>query len=108
MNLDLLKDFGLHIGYLLAGTLAGIIRVFYTGEKNWLKGTAMVLAGAITTSYITPAVVEKLSLSQHASYGVAFIVGLLAMYIVGGLISMGKAFAASPTESIKNLLNLKK
>lgn len=101
-----LESMGLKLAFILAGFLGGIASVLYRGEKSLTRASALVFSGTITTAYTTPLVVDKFSLSAGSSYGAAFIVGILGMYIVGGIITFGEALKKDPLIALKRLFNL--
>lgn len=80
---DLASDvLGVKLASTIAGFAGGVVSLAFVQNLSRFQAIMAVVVGAITASYLTPAVVEKLSISPELRSGSAFVIGLCAMSII--------------------------
>lgn len=86
MNLD---DLGLNAPRLIAGFAGGVVHAIVFKERNPGAVIGSVIAGTLTANFLSPLVAHYASFLGDGSC--AFLVGLTAMAICQGLVSLVRA-----------------
>lgn len=73
---------GVKLASTIAGFAGGVVSLAFVQNLTRFQAVMAVIVGALTASYLTPAVVEKLSISPELRSGSAFVIGLCAMSII--------------------------
>lgn len=91
----MLELLGLNLAYLLAGFAGGVVALFFTQVTRW-KAVGIVFGGMVGANYLTTMAQFYLTLSDKTDKGVAFVVGMIAMYLFGGIMKRGQSWQADP------------
>lgn len=73
---------GVKLGTTIAGFAGGVVSLAFVQGLSRAQAIMAVVVGALTAAYLTPAVVEKLSISPELQNGAAFVIGLCAMSVI--------------------------
>ncbi len=92
---------GIKFGSVIAGAVGGIISLHYIEGLNMWGRVLAVVAGAAVAGYGTPVLSGWLSLGQDAENALAFFLGLTAMNVIPGLISVSEMFKSDPLGFIR-------
>lgn len=66
---------------LVIGFVGAIIYTFTHKPQSFARGFIKVLAGTLSANYLTPVVMELMSISMSAQYGIAFFLGYSGLKI---------------------------
>ncbi|WP_272149137.1 hypothetical protein [Tenacibaculum aiptasiae] len=104
MNLlqEMFDMLGIKLGLLLTGGVSGIIGAKAEDKKGFWNYLFRAFGGAMTTTYLTPMVVDYFKFSENSSYGVGFLIGLISMNFVQAILKL-----SSDIEFIKRLIPTK-
>lgn len=107
---DMLLKFGVKMGYLITGLIAGVMGLMFNKRPNTIKekmrSYVVVLFGAVLTGYLTPLVLLNWKWLQEAEYSVAFVVGLFGMGIIETGFIVIKKVKENPLEIGKQIKNI--
>jgi hypothetical protein len=73
---------GVKLGTTIAGFAGGVVSLAFVQGLSRVQGVMAVVVGMLTAAYLTPLVVEKLSITPELQSGAAFVIGLCAMSII--------------------------
>lgn len=74
---------GIKLGTVVAGFAGGVVSLAFVQKLNRWQAVGAVVVGALTATYLTPVVVEKMGIAQPEFVNcTAFVIGLCAMNIV--------------------------
>ena len=90
---------GIKLGFLIVGGVSGIIGAKAEDKKGFFNYLFRAFGGAMTTTYLTPVVVDYFKFSESSSYGVGFLIGLTSMNLVQAILKM-----SSNIEFIKKVI----
>ena len=76
---EILKDLGINLPLILAGTIGGFVKTGAEKELGWQGRLTAVLSGGAIANYLTPFVVGWLDFSESSQYGFAFLLGFLGL-----------------------------
>ncbi len=100
-------ELGLKVSSLVAGLIGGVLALSMMPQLTFRKAVAAVLGGGACAAYATPVVAELLNLtSRHVENGLAFVLGVIGMNLLGGLFKLSEQWRNKPTldpEKIKKL-----
>ncbi|WBX78359.1 hypothetical protein PG911_08875 [Tenacibaculum ovolyticum] len=94
---------GIKISLLITGGISGIIGARAEDKKGFLNYLFRAFGGAMTTTYLTPMLVDSFHLSENSSYGVGFLIGLTSMNLVQVILKI-----CSDVEFIKTMIPTKR
>ena len=88
--------FGVKLASLVAGFAGGVVSLSYLrGLAHWQMLLA-VATGTLTAGYITPAVLHYILFPAELENGIAFLIGLTAMNIIPGVVTLSDRFRQNP------------
>ncbi|MGQ3209531.1 hypothetical protein [Shinella sp.] len=94
--------------YLIAGFLGGLVRAFLAKSGTLTERIIGGFTGAVSSYYLTPIFALALGIPDpQILSGVAFIVGLISMYLAEAIITIAKAYARDPgalKDAVKDIL----
>ncbi len=94
--------------YLLAGFVGGLVRAFLAKTGTITERLISGFTGAVSSYYLTPIFALAFGIPDpQILSGVAFIVGLISMYLAEAIIAVAKAYARDPgalKDMVKDLL----
>jgi hypothetical protein len=100
-------ELGLKVSTLVAGLIGGVLALSMMPQLTWRKAMTAVIGGGACAAYATPIAAEILGLtSRHLENGLAFILGVIGMNILGGIFRLSERWRDRPTldpEKIKKL-----
>lgn len=83
--------------YLIAGFLGGLVRAFLAKSGTIMERIVGGFTGAVSSYYLTPIFALAFGIPDpQILSGVAFIVGLISMYLAEAIIGVAKAYARNP------------
>lgn len=100
---DWIQQLGFKLPSLAAGFFGGIVSLTYEKSVTFSRALLMIVTGAVCAGYLPPILNKWLNFGDSLENGLAFIVGLLSMKLVGGLMKLGERFEKNPLKTIKNL-----
>jgi len=78
---DILEKFALNMSLLVVGFIGSIIYTLTNKPRSFTRGFITVLAGTLSANYLTPLIMQLMSISMDAQYGVAFFLGYSGLKI---------------------------
>lgn len=100
-------ELGFKVSSLVAGLVGGVLALSMMPQLTFRKAVAAVLGGGACAAYATPVVAEFLALtSRHIENGLAFVLGVIGMNLLGGLFKLSERWRDKPTldpDKIKKL-----
>jgi hypothetical protein len=66
---------------LVVGFIGSIIYTLTNRPRSFTRGFITVLAGTLSANYLTPLIMQLMSISMDAQYGVAFFLGYSGLKI---------------------------
>lgn len=93
--------FGVKLASLVAGFAGGVVSLSYLKALTRWQMLLAVATGSLTAGYITPAVLHYIAFPTELENGIAFLIGLTAMNIVPGFISLADRFRQNPQMIIR-------
>lgn len=103
--MSFLDESGLKIGIGLAGFWGAVASLSFVPQLKPWQAAGVVLVGTVTAIYLTPVLIPHLPrwLGEGAAYerGVAFLLGVTAMSLLGGVVKLGKIFSDDPLKLLK-------
>lgn len=98
---------GLKVSTLVAGLVGGVLALSMMPQLTWRKAMTAVVGGGACAAYATPIAAEVLGLgSRHLENGLAFVLGVIGMNILGGVFTLSEQWRKRPTldpDKIKKL-----
>jgi len=87
----------------IAGLFGAIVSIYFL--KNLTHKTALLAlaVGGLCAVYLTPLVLQYITLPKEAENGVAFLIGVFGMNIVGGIFTVTEMFRDKPIEIFKKV-----
>lgn len=89
-------ELGVKIATLVAGFAGGVVSLSYVRELSKTQAFMAVITGSLFAGYATPVVNHWFSLPMELENGVAFIVGLTAMNLIPGILTLSDRFRKNP------------
>lgn len=86
----------------VAGFLGSVVTLSFVKDLPRLAMFSSVGTGAVTAHYVTPLVWATFPV-VHGQFGVAFVLGILAMNLIPGVMKLGEEFAKSPLNLIRRI-----
>lgn len=78
---DQLRDLGINIGLIVAGFAGSLMTVKKDGHKDWFTTITSLMAGTLSANYLTPVVIDILSIgNSNTQYAAAFVLGFLGLH----------------------------
>jgi hypothetical protein len=78
---DQLRDLGINIGLIVAGFAGSLMTVKKDGHKDWFTTVTSLMAGTLSANYLTPVVIDLLSIgNSNTQYAAAFVLGFLGLH----------------------------
>jgi hypothetical protein len=78
---DQLRDLGINIGLIVAGFAGSLMTVKKDGHKDWFTTITSLMAGTLSANYLTPVVIDLLSIgNSNTQYAAAFVLGFLGLH----------------------------
>ena len=100
-------ELGVKVSSLVAGLIGGVMAMSMMPQLTFRKALTAVLGGGACAAYATPIVAELLNLdSRHLENGLAFVLGVIGMNILGGIFKLSERWRDRPTldpDKIKKL-----
>lgn len=87
---------GMKTSVMVAGFAGGVVSLSYLRELSCLQMGMAVLAGTVTSGYLTPLAQHWITMPTEAENAVAFLIGLTAMNIVPGFLKLSEIFKRDP------------
>lgn len=87
---------GVKTSVMVAGFAGGVVSLSYLRELSRLQMAMAVLAGTVTSGYLTPLAQHWITMPVEAENAVAFLIGLTAMNIVPGFLKLSEIFKRDP------------
>lgn len=87
---------GLKLAYMIAGFAGGVVSLRYIKDLNWWQGLLSVATGALVANYMTPILQFYLKMPESLEFGCAFIVGFIALNLMGGIFRRSEQFRDNP------------
>lgn len=87
---------GMKTSVMVAGFAGGVVSLSYLRELTCLQMVMAVLAGTVTSGYLTPLAQHWITMPTEAENAVAFLLGLTAMNIVPGFLKLSEIFRRDP------------
>lgn len=107
VSVNALSDGG-QSSYLIAGFVGGMVRAFLAKTGTITERLISGFTGAVSSYYLTPIFALAFGIPDpQILSGVAFIVGLISMYLAEAIITVAKAYARDPgalKEMVKDFL----
>lgn len=106
MSLNWWDEMGIKVGTVVAGLVGGVLSLSMMPRLTFRKAVTAVIGGGACAAYGTPLVVEYLGLSsRNLENGLAFVLGVVGMHILGGIFTMSDRWRRNPSidlDSIKS------
>ena len=100
-------ELGLRVSTLVAGLVGGVLALSMMPQLTWRRAMTAVIGGGACAAYGTPIVAEATGLaSRHMENGLAFVLGVIGMNILGGVFKLSERWRDRPTldpDKIKRL-----
>ena len=78
---DTLRELGINIGLIVAGFAGSLMTVKKDGHKDWFTTITSLMAGTLSANYLTPVVIDLLSIgNSNTQYAAAFVLGFLGLH----------------------------
>lgn len=91
-------EMGIRVGTVIAGLVGGILSLSMMPRLTFRKAMTAVLGGGACAAYGTPLVVEYLGVaSRNLENGLAFVLGVVGMHILGGIFTMSDRWRRNPS-----------
>jgi hypothetical protein len=91
-------ELGLKVSTLVAGLVGGVLALSMMPQLTWRKAMTAVVGGGACAAYATPIAAEMLGLaSRHLENGLAFVLGVIGMNILGGIFRLSERWRDRPT-----------
>ncbi len=92
------EELGLRVSSLVAGLVGGVLALSMMPKLTFRKSVTAVIGGGACAGYATPIVADVLSLaSRNVENGLAFVLGVVGMNILGGLFKLSERWRERPT-----------
>lgn len=88
--------FGMKFATLIAGFAGGVVSLSFVKELKPVQALAAVAVGTVSAGYLSPAVLAYFELPAAIENAAAFLVGLTAMNIIPGILSISNRFKGNP------------
>lgn len=102
-----LDNITLPIFSILAAMGGGIIATRFHEPKTRIEAIAIMFGGFCVAVFLGSMFTEWVGVTGRSEAGIHFVIALVGMYIVEGLINIGKSFANNPLDTVKNIKELK-
>lgn len=100
MQDELLKYLDVDIALIAAGFFGGIATLYSTTKVTVKVFLTAVSGGALLAGFLTPFASEILNLSGGIESGVAFLIGVFGMNIIGGMFGLSQKFRKDPIDTV--------
>lgn len=95
---DWLGAAGVKASTLIAGLIGGILALSMLPKLTYRKALTAVVGGGACAAYATPIAAEMVNLtSRNLENGLAFILGVVGMNILGGIFKLTDHWRQRPT-----------
>lgn len=88
---------GIVIAYLVAGFAGGLVSLSYVNPTSFWKGLVAICTSMIVANYLTAIFQSYMELRPQLEHGCAFIVGMVAQFIVVGIFRKAETWSKDPT-----------
>jgi len=95
-------------GLKFAGLLGALVSLYFLKNLSGIKALIAVLVGTVCATYLTPLFLQFTTVADKAENGVAFLLGVFSMNLVGGIFKVSEKFRDKPIETFKKLKKIKK
>lgn len=91
-------ELGFKVSTLVAGLVGGVLALSMMPQLTWRKAMTAVIGGGACAAYATPIAAEFLGLaSRHMENGLAFVLGVVGMNVLGGIFKLSERWRDKPT-----------
>jgi hypothetical protein len=91
-------ELGLKVSSLVAGLIGGVMTMSMMPQLTWRRALTAVFGGGACAAYATPIAAELLGLaSRHMENGLAFVLGVIGMNLLGGVFKLSERWRDRPT-----------
>ena len=91
-------ELGVKVSSLVAGLVGGVMALSMMPQLTFRKALAAVIGGGACAAYAPPIIVELISLdNRNLENGLAFVLGVVGMNILGGLFKISEKWRDKPT-----------
>lgn len=104
---NLFKFMNLELPLLVAGLFGGIATLYNAPKVTIKVFLIAVSGGALLAGYLTPFVSDVLNLSDNIESGLAFLIGVFGMNIIGGIFTISQRFKKDPIDTVKSIKKVK-
>jgi len=78
---EILEKLALNMSLLIVGFMGSLVYTLTNKPRSYTRGFVIVLAGTLSANYLTPLIMQLMSISMDAQYGVAFFLGYSGLKI---------------------------
>lgn len=101
------EDIGIEIAFLFAGLSGGVLSLGYSENMTFKKAILQIITGGACASYLTPILIQILPnwipISATVGNGLAFIIGLIGMFLVPAIMKLGLYVKRNPLKLLSVL-----
>jgi len=100
--------FGIKLAFAVAGFWGGVVSLSFVKNLTPKLGVLAVLTGVASAAYLTPIAIHYLLGAEPSSSmanAIAFVVGLTAMNIIPGVVSLSESWKTNPMSVLKGTPN---
>jgi hypothetical protein len=95
---DLWNEIGIRVGSVVAGLVGGVLSLSMLPRLTFRKAVTAVLGGGACAAYGTPLAVEYLGIaSRNLENGLAFVLGVVGMNLLGGAMKLSDRWRKEPS-----------
>jgi len=97
------------VSTLVAGLVGGVLALSMMPKLTFRLSMTAVVGGGACAVYATPIVADLVNLtSRHVENGLAFILGVVGMNVLGGLFKLSEKWRDKPTLDVDEIKRLGK
>ena len=85
--IEAMLDYGFSVVFFIAGVFGALASLVRQRQLSFTERMVTILSGGATAAYITPMLIEMVSLSEGSSYGMAFVIGFAGLKMVEWIIA---------------------
>lgn len=107
--MEFLESLGIKLPVVIAGFVGSLAALPYLNAKTPLQKLSCLVGGTASAAYLTPLALVFFSTPTQALHGgLAFVMGIVGMNIIGGIFKVSDKFKNEPLVILNKLRGLDK